>query len=92
MPKSSPAAWAVRAAKAVLVVKAALVALVVKVALVADALPVADDLMVLMLQAEIRKAIARDDQQRNRLQLKSVRRAACVSLPVHCDLFSQPCR
>lgn len=65
MPRSSRVAWAVRAAKAVLVVKAALVALVVKVALVADALPVADDLVVLMLQAEVRKVLARDDQQPN---------------------------
>ena len=43
----------------------------VKVALVADDLPVPDDLVVLMLLVEIRKAIARDDQQQNRLQFGS---------------------
>lgn len=49
----------------------------VKAALVADDLPVAEDLtvlmlrVVLMLHVEIRKAIARDDQQQNRLQFGS---------------------
>ena len=60
-----------------------------KVVLIEEALPVAGDLVVLMFQVEIRKAIARNDQQQNRLQFKSVRRAACVSLPVPCDLCSQ---
>ena len=56
MLKSSPVAWAVQAEKVVLVVKAVLVA---------DDLPLADDLVVLMLRVEIRKALARDDLQLN---------------------------
>ena len=77
MRKSLPVAWAVRTAKVVLGVLVVLVVLV------------AADLMVLMLRVEIRKAIARNDQQLNRLQFRSVQRAACVSLPVQCDSVSQ---
>ena len=73
MLKSSPVAWAVRAAKAVLVVRVVLVVLVGLVVLVADD-PVADDLAVQMLRAEIRKAIARDDQHRNRSYFRSAQR------------------
>jgi hypothetical protein len=46
------------------------VVLEVKVVLVADVLPVPDDLVVLMLQVEIRKAIAHADLQLNRIRLR----------------------
>ena len=66
MPRSSPVAWAVRAVKAVLVVR---VVLVPDDPVAGD--PVEGDLAegdmtVLMLRVEIRNAIARDDQHRNR--------------------------